>query len=475
MSEGNRDRSFFKDTHVFDRVRPSTEGKTLRIGIVGCNAAGINAALAARKADHKASIFIVESEDVPAYSRCGLPYAMSGEIDSFENLIVFPRSYYKMMKIDLNLKTTAKSINVKEKSLLVEGSGKEQVLEYDRLVLATGSRVYTPPVKGLDLAYHLRTIEDGKRISEAAAASSSALIVGGGLIGLEMAVALKEKGLRITLVEMLPQVAPSVLDPDMAQILQSRLEKKGIEIITGSGIQSIEKNHGNLQVLLPTGSLTTDLVIAATGTIPNTELAKNAGIRIGESGGIQVNARLQTSVKEIYAAGECAELLHMITSRPVLSQLGTTAARSGRVAGVNAGGGYAVMPSILNSTVSKLFGIEVGSTGMTERQTQRQGLETISGKIAGKTKAAYYPGAGDIVAKLIFEKENMRLIGGQIIGEEEVTQRVNLLSMAIRTAMTVWDLQRAETCYTPPLAETWEVSIHEASEAALAKMKRVRG
>jgi len=443
----------------------------VRIGIIGCNAAGISAASAARKNDRKAEIFLVESEEVAAYSRCGLPHAISGEVTDFANLIVFPRSYYKLMRLDLRLRTTAKSIDLKEKRLVVEYEGKEECLQFDRLVLATGSNLFSPPARGMELAYHLRTIADGKGICAAAEASSSAVIVGGGLIGLEMAVALRQKGLKISLVEMLPQIAPNMLDSDMAQILQGRLEQRDIEILTGSTIQYVQREAKSSNIVLSTGSMKADLVIAATGIRPNTELARSAGLRIGESGGIWVNPRLQTSVEDIYAAGECVELLNFITGRPVLSQFGTSAVRSGRVAGTNAAGGYATMPRVLNSAVSKLFETQVGVTGLTESQAEKQGLTTISGIMGGKTKAPYYPGSKNIFAKLTFNRENMKLVGAQIIGEEEVTQRINMLSMAIKGGMTVWDLELAETCYTPPLAEPWEVSLHEASQSVLAKMK----
>ena len=446
----------------------------MKIAIIGCNAAGLNTASAARKVNRNVEILIIESEDRPAYSRCGIPYVVSGEISSLEALIIYPTSYYRMMNIDLKLRTKANWINTREKRIGIELGGKEETLEYDRLILATGSRPFIPPIEGRELegVYHLRKIEDGRAIIEAVRRSSSAAVIGGGLTGLEIAVALRQRGLKVILIEMLPQILPNMLDQDMANLLQNKLEEAGIDIATGSRVEEIIGTKHVRGVRYSGGEVEADFVVAAMGVRPNTELTKETGIRIGETGAIWVNQRMETSVKSIYAAGECAEAICLITQRPVLSQLGTTAVRGGKVAGVNAAGGYATFPGILNSSVSKLFDLEVGSTGLTERLAEHQGMETFSGKVIGKTRARYYPGAKDIAVKLVFERETMRLLGAQIIGGEGVAQRVNTLSMAIRVGMNLWDLEKAENCYTPPLAETWEPSLHGASEAAIAKLRR---
>jgi len=237
----------------------------------------------------------------------------------------------------------------------------------------------------------------------------------------------------------------------------------------------VEEVKGTSQVegvKCSTGEVEADFVVAAMGVKPNTELAKEAGIRIGETGGIWVNSRMETSVSGVYAAGECAEVTNFVTMKPTLSQFGTTAVKEGKAAGTNAAGGYATFPGVLNSAVTKLLDLEVGATGLTEKMAELQGLGTISGKVLGKTRASYYPGGKDLSVKLVFDKESMRLVGAQIVGGEEVAQRINTLSMAIRAGMNVWDLEKAESCYTPPLSETWEPSLHGASEAALAKLRR---
>jgi len=208
----------------------------------------------------------------------------------------------------------------------------------------------------------------------------------------------------------------------------------------------------------------------ATGIRINNELAQKAGIAIGETRGIKVNMRMETSVKDIYAAGDCAESISLITQRPTLSQLGTTAVRQGKVAGINAAGGYAIFTGVLGSAVSKMFDFEVGATGLTEFFANRAGIATVTGSITSKTRAEYYPGAQPIRVKIIVEKETQRIIGGQIVGGEEVTQRINALSFAIQKQMTVRELVKADTCYAPPVSETWEPMVL-AAETALMKLR----
>jgi len=446
----------------------------MRIAIIGFNAAGLNAASAARKVSREFEIVAFEAEDKPAYSRCGLPFVISGEVESFDNLVVYTLSYYKMMKIDLRLKTLVKSVDVREKKLEFEQEGRTEAMQYDKLILATGGRASIPPIKGreLEAVYPLRTRADGERIIKAAANSSSAAVIGGGVNGLETAVALKEKGLKVTLMEMFPQVAPAMLDPDMALLLQKRLEETGIKVATGCRVEEIKGTSRVEGVKCSLGEVEADFAVVATGVKPNTDLAKETGIKIGETGGIWVNNRMETSVKDVYAAGECAEATNFVTMKPTLSQFGSTAVRMGKVAGINAAGGNATFPGVLNSCVTKILDLEIGATGLTETSAKLQGLETITGKVSGKTRAPYYPGGRELSAKLVFEKETLKLIGAQILGGEEVAQRVNTLSMAIKAGMNIWDLEKAETCYTPPLNETWEPSLHGASEAALAKLRR---
>ncbi|MEM2975075.1 MAG: FAD-dependent oxidoreductase, partial [Candidatus Bathyarchaeia archaeon] len=316
----------------------------------------------------------------------------------------------------------------------------------------------------------IRTLEDGEKVDQAIRqGAKSAVVMGAGLIGLEMAIALTERGVKTTVVEMLPQIMPTMLDADMAKGVQEMLEQRGIRIITGKGVEEFLGADKVTGVVAGGEQIMADIFIAAFGVRANTELAQKAGIALGETKAIKVNPKMETSVPGIYAIGDCAETIHMITHKPALPQLGTVAVRQGKVAGINAAGGYASFPGCLGSAVTKFFDTEIGVTGLNEFFAKKAGIETVSGTVSGKTRAQYFPGAQPIKVKIVVERELERVIGAQIIGGEDVTQRINALSIGIQKQITVHELAKSDTCYAPPLCETWEI-IALAAEAAILKL-----
>ena len=446
---------------------------TRKIVIIGAHAAGLDAASAARKTDRTAEITLITKEEKTAYSRCGLPFVLGGHIQSFDDLVVFPERFYKMMKLDLLTETTVTNIDAKAKSVyIVDKNGNEDTLRYDSLILTTGADPFIPPIKGREKpgVYVVRTIKDGKKIDEALKTAKSAVIIGAGLIGLEVAVACLERGLETTVVEFLPYVLPVLLDKDMADRVQETLEEKGIRIIVGKGAEEILGTDRVGAVRVAGEEIQADVVVVATGVRANVELAKNAGVELGDRKAIKTNLKMETNIKDVYAAGDCVESIHLITSRPTMSQLGTTAVKQAKVAGTNAAGGYSTFNGSMGSWITRLFDTEIGGTGLTEFMAERSGIETVSGTIVSKTRADYFPGALPIRIKLTAEKETSKLIGAQIIGGEEVTQRINALSFAIQNEMTVQELSKAETCYAPPVNETWEPMVL----AAEMVMRRLR-
>ncbi len=443
-----------------------------KIVIIGAHAAGVDAASAAKKTDRKAEITLMTKQKRPGYSPCGIPYVIGGQIHRFDDLIVFPPSYFRMMKLDLRLETTATSVDREAKTVEIEDKkGKEETLEYDSLILTTGAYPFVPPIKGREKqgVHVVRTIEDGQKIDKALKTAKSAAVIGAGVIGLETAAAFVERGVKTTVAELLPYVLPAMLDKDMADRVQEMLEEKGLRIIVGQGADEFLGKDKITGISVAGETIPADLVVVATGVRANVELAKNAGIALGETRAIKTNMRMETNVKDVYAAGDCAESVHMVTKRPALSQLGTAAVKQAKVAGINAAGGYAVFPGVLGSAVTKLFDIEIGVTGLNQFFAGRAGIETVAGTISSKTKADYYPGALPIRIKIVVEKESERVIGGQFIGGEAVTQRVNALSFAIQKQMTVHELAKADTAYAPPVNETWEPMIL-AAEIAIRKL-----
>jgi len=445
-----------------------------RIIIIGAHAAGVDAASAARKTDRTAEITLITEERNAGYSRCGLPFVIGGQIPSFSSLIVFPPSFYQMMKLNLKTETKVTAINTGNKTIdAMDKTGKTEAIPYDSLIIATGASSFMPPIKGKEKQgiHSLRTLEDGEKIDQTIkGGAKTAIVMGAGLIGLETAIAFLERGLKTTVVELLPQILPQMLDADMAKIVQEMLQQKGINILTGKGVEEFVGQEKVTGIVAGGERINADLFVSAFGVRANTQLAASAGIVLGDTKAIKTNARMETSAKDVYAIGDCAEATHIVTQKPALPQLGTVAVRQGKVAGINSAGGYALFTGVLGSAVTRLFDTDVGVTGLTEAAAQRARIETITGTIASKTKADYYPGALPIKVKLVVEKESERIIGAQIIGGEEVTQRINAISFAIQKQMTVRELAKADTAYAPPLCETWEPLVL-AAEMVLMKLR----
>ncbi len=445
-----------------------------RIIIIGANASGVEAASAARKKDRTAEITLLDKEKTAGYSRCGLPFVIGGQIASFKDLIVYSPAYFQMLKLNLRLETEVTAINTKEKTITIKTNNDAvEKLEYDSLVIATGAEPFMPPIKGRDKPgiFSLRNMKDGEKIDAAIrSGAKSAIIMGAGLIGLETGVGLIERGLNVTVVEMLPQILPQFLDADMAKLVQNHLEEKGMQILLNKTVEEFLGSDKVTSIKASGEVLKADLFLSAFGVRANTKLAVEAGIPLGESKGIKTNSRMETEVKDVYAVGDCAEAPSLITHKPMCAQLGTVAVREGKVAGANAGGGYSLFNGVLASAVTQLFEIEAGSTGLTETVAARNSIEVVTGAISSKTRAAYYPNSKSVKVKLVVEKESQSIIGAQIVGGEEVTQRVNALSFAIQKGINVRELAKADTAYAPPLNETWEPMVL-AAEMVLMKLR----
>jgi len=445
-----------------------------RVVIIGAHAAGVDAASAVRKIDRTADITLITEEQNAGYSRCGLPFVIGGQINDFRDLIVFSPDFYRMMRMNLKLETKVTRIDVSKKIVeTVNKHNKTEEIPYDSLIIATGAKTFIPAIKGREKQgiFSLRTLEDGKRINQAINEGARTVIVmGAGLIGLETAVALQERGLDVLIVEMLPQILPAMLDVDFANIIHEMLEKKGIKIMLGKRVEEFLGNEKVTGIIAGGEYLKADLFISAFGVKPNTQLASEAGIELGDTKGIKTNIRMETNIKDVYAAGDCVESIQLVTKKPVLSQLGTVAVRQGKVAGTNAAGGYSLFTGTLGSTVTKLYETQIGATGLTESVARAEKIETVTGTIASKTRSKYFPGALPIKVKIVVEKESQRVIGAQMIGGEEITQRINFISLAIQKQMTVKELTKIDTAYSPPLCEVWEPVVL-AAEVALMKLR----
>jgi NADH oxidase (H2O2-forming) len=428
--------------------------------IIGCGAAGGTAAQFARKIDRKSQITIFEKSKYPQYSKCGLPYAISGKISKLDNLIEFSAEWFENSKIDLFLETTVEKIDA-EKKIVIAKKGKEPIEKpYNSLIIATGANPIIPPIRNLfenekliENIFTLRTIEDARKISSSIIKGKNATIVGAGLIGLEMADSLLNKKMKVTIVEALPNILQNTLDKDMSNIVLNNIKTK-VKIFTNHIAKSIENESGKISKVSiknkETGeekNIKTDLLIIAAGLKPNTSLAKDSGCKIGKTGHIIVNRKCETSQKNIFAVGDCTEFYDIIKKKPVPIGLGSIAVRQGIASGVNAAGGNYMLPDgLLQTCTSEFFGIEIASVG-----TDAKNLTVVSGKYNGLSLPHYFPGGKPISIKVFVEEKTGKIIAAQAVGEN-AAKRIDTFACAILGGMNVDTLKKLETAYAPPIA-----------------------
>jgi NADPH-dependent 2,4-dienoyl-CoA reductase/sulfur reductase-like enzyme len=292
------------------------------------------------------------------------------------------------------------------------------------------------------------------------------VIVGGGYIGLEMAEALVRHGLGVSLINRAPQVM-GTLDDDMGALVSAALREFGISLYLEETLSAFETKEGKVTgVVTDKRTLPADIVVLGLGVRPNTALAAAAGIPLGEHGAIRVNARMETGSPGIWAAGDCAESFHLVSRRPFYVALGTVANRQGRVAGINLGGGYATFPGVMGTAVTKICQLEVARTGLQEIEIAALGLEHVSAVIKSRTRAGYYPGAGEITVKLLAEKGSGRLLGGQIVGLEGSAKRIDTVATALHAGFTVEDMINLDLGYAPPFSPVWDPVVTAARAVA---------
>jgi NADPH-dependent 2,4-dienoyl-CoA reductase/sulfur reductase-like enzyme len=347
------------------------------------------------------------------------------------------------------------------------------VQPYSKLLIATGAAAVKPLINGLDLpgVFTLRKLSDARQIDRFIAEHTvrRGLIIGGGYIGLEMAEALHARGLEVTLVELLPQLMPN-FDADMVQPVTAHLTEKGVTVLTGLRVRSVEQGQDQLAVLtMPAGNqqggkagIATDLIMVATGVRPNSELAKAAGLQLGVANAIWVDDHMCSSDPDIYAAGDCVAHWHLVLAQNAWIPLATSANKGGRIAGENMAGGNATFPGIIGTAVVKVFDYTMAVTGLTEQAAKLSAKFGANGEDVGATvidendRAGYWPGVTEIKVKLVFQKSSGRLLGGQIVGKDGVNKRIDIIATAIHARMTVMDLGLLDLSYAPPYSPPWD-------------------
>ena len=426
--------------------------------IIGGVAAGTKAAAKARRESPDLKITLYNEGSHISYSACGMPYYIEDMVKDEKRLIVRTPEYFKEKEdIDILVKHRVTKILPDEYKVEVENleTGEKFSDEYSKLLIATGSKPFVPNIEGASAGnvFVLKEIEDAMHIKNSMQHAKKVIIAGGGYIGLELLESFSGKDIDVTLIELAPQIL-NTFDYDLASHIEKYLsEEKNIKILTEEGLKKIISNESNFveRVETSTGKLiNADMVVLALGVRPNVQLAKEAGIKIGRTGAIEVDKLMQTSVPDIYAAGDCAETINMVTDERVWIPLGSTANKMGRIAAINITGGYEEFKGVSASSVTKIFDFTASKTGLSEREAKEYGYDYVLAILSHRDRSGYMPGAEDITLKMLAENITGKLLGVQIIGKGDADKRTNVVATALAANMTVEEFMNIDLTYAPP-------------------------
>ncbi len=427
--------------------------------IIGGVAGGATAAARIRRADEFAEIVMLEKGKYISYANCGLPYYIGGTIAEREKLFLqTPASFGSRFNIDVRVECEAIAIDTQEKTVTVRRTdGSTYAERYDKLLLSPGASPVRPPLKGIDSEgiFTLRNVEDTDRIKNYVTSHKieSAVVVGAGFIGLEMAENLHAAGASVSVVEMDNQVMAPV-DFSIASHVHQHLLQKGVSLFLEQSVEHFEHRGDKIDVFFKSGEwLTTDIVILSIGVRPEITLAKAAGIRIGETGGIWVDDYLETSVKDVYVVGDAIEFLHPLTGKPYLNYLANPANRQGRIVADNmVFGNTTKYEGAIATSIAKVFDMTVASTGLAAKRLKQMGIDHASSTTHSVSHAGYYPGALPLTIKLTFDPVSGKLYGAQSVGFDGVDKRIDQIALLIKNGGTIYDLMKVEHAYAPPFS-----------------------
>jgi len=429
-----------------------------KVVIIGGVAGGASCAARLRRLDEACDIIVLERGPYVSFANCGLPYYVGNVITEQGKLVLANTALFRdRFRIDVKISTEALKIDPTHRTVRVReaGSGGESDLPYDALVLSPGAAPIRPPLPGIDLPgiFQVRTIPDSEQIRRwiEERGAKSAVVVGGGFIGVEMAENLLHRGLAVTLVEMLPQIMPN-LDPEIAVTVQQRLEEHGCKFALGDAVAGFEATaDGAVEVLTKNGSRHRgEIVILGLGVRPETALARDAGLRIGVTGGIEVDDHMQTSDPHVWAVGDAVQVRNIVTGQPQLLALAGPANRQGRVAADNIAGRPSTFRGVQGTSIIGVFGLAAAGTGCSENMLRRAGLTDYEKVyLHPMNHVGYYPGAKQMHLKILFRPSDGRLLGAQAVGEADVARRIDVMAAFLQKDGTVQDLAEAELCYAP--------------------------
>ena len=471
-----------------------------RLVVIGGVAAGMSAASSYRRLKPAAEAIVLERDYFISYGACSLPYYVSDDVKDFNQLIsLTPKVAIEERGIDVRTRHEVTDIDLEKKQVYGKNLEKNETftLGYDKLVITTGGLPIKPPLPGIDLdhVFTIRTLLDGIAIKkfvddwgafEVCVGSPEclyinrygdekrimkAVIVGGGYIGMEMCESFRKRGLEVAVIEEMDRVL-GTMDTEITSIVEEKLKDEGVKLYKGTSVEGFKGSKGKVEkVVTDKGEFDADLVLLAIGARPNSELAKKAGIALGVAGAIQIDEYMSTNVADVFAAGDCAEAMHLVTGKKAYIALGTTANKQGRLAGENAAGLNKKFDGIVGTAVTKIFDLEVARTGLSSVDAQREGLKFFTSAIQGWSRSKAYPAGKRMTVLYVVEEGTGRLLGTQMVGQEGVAHRIDTLAACLYGRMTIEDVASLDLGYAPPFATVWD-PILVAANVAVKKMKR---
>lgn len=442
----------------------------MKFVIIGGDAAGMSAASRAKRSMPDMEVIVLEKTEDVSYSACGMPYNIADADREMDDLVVRSADVFRQ-KQDIDLRTGHVVEHVdpegRQVSGTIQGSGESFALSYDRLLIATGGRPIIPNLPGFDLpgVVALKSLEDGKAIKSYLNTHTvkKAVIIGMGYIGLEMAEALRARDIAVDMVKPGPDLLPW-MPRDLAGVVQKELEANAVGLYPGHAITAIEKAQSQLNVICEGVTLTADMVLVAIGIHPNSELAKGAGLELGPGGAIAVNRLLQTADELVYAAGDCADAIHVVTGEKTWIPLALRANRAGWAVADNICGKTAELDGVAGTAVFKAFNLEVARSGLTEQEAKKAGFEPIAVTIKSRSRAHAHPGAQTIWVHLVGDRQTNRLLGAVMVGSEGVAHRINAIAVALHANMSVAAFAQTDLAYAPPFSPVWDPMLTAANQ-----------
>jgi len=451
-----------------------------RFVVIGGVAAGMSAASRAKRNRPDMEVTVLERGSFVSYGSCGLPYFVADLVKDVKGLVVHDAAFFKEKRgIEVLTRHEVIGIDAASNTVLARNLDKaeETRLSYDKLAICTGASPVRPdlPGAGLENVFVIRTADDGVVLKDfiKEAGPKTAVIVGAGLIGLEMADALKARGIDVTVMKRPGSSILRMFDDDMAELVEEELRQKGVNLVKEAVIQGFEGASGSRTgaVVLNNSTCPADLILLAAGSRPNSALAVEAGLEVAANGTIVVDETMQSSNPDIFAAGDCVGQKHLVTGKDVYIPRGTTANKQGRIAGENVSGGNEVFKGIVGTAVSKIFDLTVARTGLSAAEASAEGYDFATSTVAHPSHGESYPNPEpeDITIKLTMDKKTGRLLGAQMIGKMGVAKRIDVFAAALQSRLTIEEISRLDLSYSPPFAPVWD-SILVAANVGLRKL-----